>query len=98
MARPMSEAMAWRAASGSEDTGGVPSADSLVCMSFLGIDSYQSVAGRARWPSAPAGLAQRFPHRAAAAFLAIALRLRSDSFAARAFPPLDAPSADNACA
>ena len=36
--------------------------------------------------------------RAAAAFFAIALRLRSLSFAARAFPPFDAPSAESACA
>jgi hypothetical protein len=33
-----------------------------------------------------------------AAFFAISLRFRADSFSARAFPPLLAPSADNATA
>ena len=39
-----------------------------------------------------------FRHRAAAAFLAIAERFRSDNEAARASPPFDAPSFDNATA
>jgi len=39
-----------------------------------------------------------FAQRALAASRAICLRLRADNFSARAFPPFDAPSADNACA
>jgi hypothetical protein len=39
-----------------------------------------------------------FPHRAAAAFLAIAFRFLSLSDAARALPPLLAPSLDSATA
>ena len=43
--------------------------------------------------------AQRFlAHRAATAFLAICLRFRADKAAARACPPLDAPSFDRATA
>src|SRR5579862_407478 len=44
------------------------------------------------------GVSSRFPHRSAAAFLAMALRSFGDRAAARAFPPFDAPSFPNATA
>jgi len=44
------------------------------------------------------GMDGYFPHRAAAAFLAIIFRLLADKLSARALPPLDAPSFDSATA